>query len=105
MSGDERQEDRAEQRLVGAHLRSRVRAREDGGRGLAAQLIEGEAGIGEREQPSCTTLHVVAGQRPVLVERGPVARGVRVERKRELVAVRQLAREERERAQAEPAQG
>jgi hypothetical protein len=82
-----------------------VRAREDGGRRLASELVEGERGIGEREQPSRAALDVVAGQRPVLVERGTVATVVGVEREWEVVAVRELPRQERERAQAEPVQG
>ena len=82
-----------------------MRAREDGGRRLAAQLVEGEPGVAEREQPSGAALDIVAGQRPVLVERGPAASGVSVERERELVAARELAREVGESAQTEPVQG
>ncbi len=86
-------------------VRPRMGAREDPRRRLAPQLLERDHGVAEPEQPAAARLDERPHERPVLVERRPVARAVLLEHELDLGAVLDLAPEEGERAEAEAAQG
>ena len=100
-----REQDGAEERLLRAHPRARVRARKDRRSRLAAQLLEREPGVGQREEAPGPALDEVARQRPVLVEGGAAAARMLLEREGEVGALGQLAGQVGERAEAEAAQG
>ena len=101
--GEQRQHDRPQERLVAglAGMGGGV----DGSGGLAAKILDREPRVGERAQPLGPRLDVAAGERPVLVERARPARGVLLERERELVTACDVVREQREARQTEQAQG
>ena len=81
-----------------------MRAREDRGGGLAQQLVERDPRVLARRQRARARLDERPHERPVLVERRPVALHVLLERERQLVAFLERAAEEDERAEAEGAQ-
>ena len=74
-------------------------------RGLATKRLERDHAVTVPEQPPATGLDERPHQRPVLVERRPVARAVLLEHELDLGALLDLAAEEGERAEAEAAQG
>jgi hypothetical protein len=97
--GEERQQDRAQQRLLLAALggmRGRVYA---GGR-LAGQLLDRDPRVRERAEPVRPCLDVGAQQGPVLVEPTRML----LEGERDLVAGLDVRGQEGERSQAEAAQ-
>ena len=82
-----------------------MRGSEHGGGGLAFQLVDREARIGEPRESRRSGLDIRAHQGPVLVERGPIARGVLLEGERDLLAHLDLAAEHGKSRQAKAAQG
>ena len=86
-------------------LRACVSARVDGRRRLASQRLERDRRVVEPEEAPAARLDERAHERPVLVERRPVSRAVLLEHELDVGSVVDLAAEERERAQAEAAQG
>src|SRR5215210_3429820 len=104
-AGQERHEHACDQRAVLVRLRAGVGAGEDARRGLPLQLLERDSGVLARGEPFEALLDERAGERLVLVERRPTERRVLLEREPQLGALRELAVEVGERAQAERAQG
>ena len=94
-----RQQDRPEERIVAGVADPGVGAREDRGRGLALQIVDRVARVGQPAQGRCLLLDEAADERAVLVERRACSRRVLLERERDLRAA--LGRE---RAEAEAAQ-
>ena len=96
----------AEQRIVLGRLAARVRAGVDACGGLARELLERDQRVVAATQPRRARLDEVAHERPVLVERRPVAADMLLERERKRLArVVELAQEVRERAERERAKG
>ena len=95
-SAQHREQDRVEERAVYGRVVTGAREARRGR--LAAQLTERDPGIGELREPEGPRLHVVADERPVLVEAGAVL----VEDERDLSPAR-LRRELGERCEAERA--
>ena len=81
-----------------------MRAREDRGRRLAPELLQGDRCVLAPLELRAARLDVRRDERPVLVERGPARSSVLLERERDLRALLDLLREEAERAEAERAQ-
>ena len=89
--------------LVGA--RARVRAREDRGRGLAAQLVDRELRVGPSSKHVRARLDERLDEWPILVERGPVVGVVLLEGERQVGAALQIGEQRTERAEAESPEG
>ena len=103
--GDEqRNEDRAPERLVLADPLVGVRAREDARGRLVLERREGLARVLAQGEPPGPLLDEGADERPVLVERRAVRARVLLERDREVGAALELEAEVEERAEAEPAE-
>ena len=96
---EHRQQDRAEQRIVAGFAEARVRAREDGCRRLAAEILDRVARIGQPAQRRRLLLDEPLHERAVLVERRAVARRVLLERERHLRSALGGERGQAERAQ------
>ena len=71
--GQDRQQDGADQSSVVASLATRVRARKDRRRRLAAQLLQCGQSVGKRCQAAGARLDVATDERPILVERALAA--------------------------------
>ena len=71
-----------EQSVVVGRTRARVRTREDRGGVLALQLLDGDSRVLVPRELVRTRLHERAHERPVLVQRRTVERGVLLERER-----------------------
>src|SRR5439155_23257810 len=101
--GEQREQNRAEEGVLGAS--AHVRASVDSGGGLATQHIDSKSGVAQREQPPTPRLDVTADERTVLVERRPPTSVVLLEGDLDLGARLDVADEKRECAEAEPAEG
>ena len=88
-----------EEGVVAGRPEPRVRVREDRRRRLAAQVVDRVARVGEPAQRRRLLRDEGAHERPVLVERGPVAGRVLLEGERKLRAALGGERREAERAQ------
>ena len=92
--GQERKQDRAHEGAAVAFVPAGVSACVNRRGRLALQLLEGHEGIGQRGEPARARVHVVADERPVVVERSLPA-VVLLEREGDLGAAIDLPREER----------
>ena len=92
---------RAEQRIVLGRARPCVRTGEDRRGGLAPQLLEREQRVLAAAEPRLALLDEAAHERAILVQRGPVALDVLLERERKRLAVVDLAHQKGERAEHE----
>ena len=98
---EEPEEDGAEERVVLGRTRARVGLREDRGSGLAPQLLEGEQRVLARAQHRFALLDERAHEWSQLVERGPGALDVLLERERQLRALLEVPPEHDEGAEGE----
>jgi hypothetical protein len=89
--------------LVGAW--AGVRAREDRGGGLTAELVHRELRVGPAAECVCAVLDERLDERAVLVQRRPVEGGVLLEGERQLGAALELHKECAERTEREGPEG
>ena len=96
----QRQQHAAEEGFVLVGARAGVRAREDRGRGLAAELVHCKLRVGSSPERVRARLDERFDEGPVLVERRPVVGAVLLESERQVGAALQLLEQRTERAEA-----
>ena len=101
----QRQDDRAEERVLFIRALTGVRAGEDPRGRLAAQVVHGQSRVLADRERGGARLEEGADERAVLVERGPSERRVLLEGEREVGAALELRAEHAERSEAEATEG